>query len=43
VREVTLRMTRGAEEDPTFRETLAELAASRGGMYAWAPRAEPRL
>jgi hypothetical protein len=34
VKEVTLRMTRAAEEDPSFREMLAQLAAERGGMYA---------
>jgi hypothetical protein len=34
VREVTLRMTRAAEADPGFREMLADLAATRGGIYA---------
>jgi hypothetical protein len=46
VKEVTLRMTRAAKEDATFRETLAGLAASRGGIYAKAmadlPPREPR-
>jgi hypothetical protein len=36
VKEVTLRMTRAAEADPGFRELLADLAASRGGIYATA-------
>jgi hypothetical protein len=34
VKQVTLRMTRAAEEDATFREALADLAAERGGIYA---------
>jgi hypothetical protein len=36
VKEVTLRMTRAAEEDASFREMLAQLAAERGGIYATA-------
>jgi hypothetical protein len=36
VKEVTLRMTKAAEEDAIFREMLAQLAAERGGIYATA-------
>jgi hypothetical protein len=36
VKEVTLRTTGAAAEDASFRETLADLAASRGGIYATA-------
>lgn len=36
VKEVTLRMTRAAEEDKSFCEMLAQLAAERGGIYATA-------
>ena len=36
VKEVTLRMTRAAEDDPAFCEVLAGLAAERGGIYAQA-------
>jgi hypothetical protein len=35
-REVALRMTRAAEEDAGFREQFAQLAATRGGIYACA-------
>jgi hypothetical protein len=43
VREVAFRMTRAAEEDAGFREQLAGLAATRGGIYATALRnLEPR-
>ena len=34
VKEVALRMTRAADADPGFRQVLADLAASRGGIYA---------
>jgi hypothetical protein len=38
VRQVALRMSNAAREDPKFAEMLTELAASRGGIYARALR-----